>query len=65
MDKSLKTASFLMQTNSIEWFNGLFRNSNGYGVKKLNCVFFLIFFTQKIFSVISFLYDTDLVNRWR
>ena len=48
--------------NAEEWFNSFFLNSNRYVVRKLNCVFW-IFWIQKIFSDISYWYDTDVIYR--
>ena len=50
------------KTNSEECFNSFFRNSSGYVIRKLNCVFW-IFWIQKIFSDISYLYDTYRIYR--
>ena len=48
--------------NSEEWFISFFRNSNGYVVRKLNCLF-RIFWIQKTFSDISYWYNTDVIYR--
>ena len=45
-------------------FSGLFDNSNEYVVRKLTCVFWILWF-QKIFSDIFHLHDTDWINRWK
>ena len=61
-DISIKVAFFWSKCKSEEWFNSFFRISNGYVVRKINCVFW-IFWIQKIFSDISYWYDAGVIYR--